>query len=455
MKKYSEIPGPKLNLIIKGSDALQNTPFEYLTELNELYPDIARLKAVHLDIVQITNPDYIRQVLQTDQKNYTKSVQYEQLKLILGEGLVTSEGDMWKKQRKLIQPAFHRQQIASFFDIMVDCTNEMLNEWKVAPNSTIDLSEHMMKITLQIIGKTMLSKDVKSTSTEVDKALTFIIRAVNKRTMKALNLPMWLPLPKHLEFEKNVKVLDKIIYDIINERKIHGHGNGDLLDMLMQSKYEDTGEPMPDKLLKDEVMTIFLAGHETTANALSWTMYLLSQNPECIKKIRAEVDRVTQGEEITLAHLQQLEYTRACLSEGMRIYPPVWLIARKAIVDTSLGEYEIPAGTNVFITPFLVHMREDLWDKPEEFWPERWFTDEVKKMDKFAYFPFAAGPRMCIGNTFALMESELILAKMIQAFDFEYLSNVAPEKDPTVTLRVKNEIPMKLTPIKTQIAAKA
>jgi cytochrome P450 len=284
MKKYSEIPGPKLNLIIKGSDALQNTPFEYLTALNQEFPDIARLKAVHLDIVQITNPDYIRQVLQTDQKNYTKSVQYEQLKLILGEGLVTSEGDMWKKQRKLIQPAFHRQQIASFFDIMVDCTNEMLDEWRKAPEGKIDLSEHMMKITLQIIGKTMLSKDVKSTSKEVDKALTFIIRAVNRRTMKALNLPMWLPLPKHQEFEKNVKVLDKIIYDIINERKVNGHGNGDLLDMLMQSTYEDTGEPMPDKLLKDEVMTIFLAGHETTANALSWTMYLLSQHPECIKK---------------------------------------------------------------------------------------------------------------------------------------------------------------------------
>lgn len=455
MKKYSEIPGPKYNLIISGSDDLQNRPLQYLSELDERFPGIARLKAVHLDIVQVTDPEYIRQILQTDQKNYTKSVQYEQLKLVLGEGLVTSEGELWKKQRKLIQPAFHRQQIASFFDIMVDCTNEMLDEWRAAPDGKIDLSEHMMKITLQIIGKTMLSKDVKSTSSEVDKALTFIIRAVNKRTMKSLNLPMWLPLPKHQEFEKNIKVLDKIIYDIIEERKVNGHANGDLLDMLMQSKYEDTGEPMPDKLLKDEVMTIFLAGHETTANALSWTMYLLTQNPQCIEKIREEVNRVTQGEEITLAHLQQLEYTRACLSEGMRIYPPVWLIARKAIQNTNLGEYEIPAGTNVFITPFLVHMREDLWVKPQVFNPERWFTDEVKKMDKFAYFPFAAGPRMCIGNNFALMESELILAKMIQAFDFEYLSKVAPEKDPTVTLRVKNDIPMRVTIPKTEFAAKA
>lgn len=448
MKKYNEIPGPKSNLLFDGNDQLQNHPLEYFSELSEKFPEICRLKVVHLDIVHVNKPEYIRDVLQTHQKSYTKSVQYEQLKLVLGEGLVTSEGEMWRKQRKLIQPAFHKQQIASFFQIMLDCTNEMLEEWHQTADGKVDIAEHMMKITLQIIGKTMLSKDVKNTAKDVDTALTFIIKAVNKRTMKAINLPMWLPLPSHLEFGKHIEVLDKIIYDIIKERKANPGKKGDLLDMLMLARYEDTGEPMPDNLLKDEVMTIFLAGHETTANALSWTMYLLSQHPECMRKLREEVDRVTQGEEMTLAHLHQLEYTKACINEGMRIYPPVWLIARKAIENTTIGEFEIPANTNVFITPYLIHMDPKLWDNPEEFRPERWFEEKTKQMDKFAYFPFAAGPRMCIGNNFALMEAELILSKMVQSFEFEYLKDRAPEKDPTVTLRVKDDVPMKLTPIK-------
>lgn len=442
-----KINGPKNNLFIDGADKLQNQPLEFLLEMNKNYPDISNWRVLHLNIVQLTDPKLVRCVLQTNQKQYKKSSQYESLKLILGEGLVTSEGEMWKKQRKLIQPVFHKEYIFSLFSDMLACTNEMIGEWKenLKSETVIDMSEEMMKITLQIIGKTMLSVDVKSEAKSVDVSLSYLIKEVNKKTMKAINLPLWVPLPSNFKFKKEMKVLDGIIYKIIHERRKNGERKGDLLDILMASKYEGSEETMPDELLKDEVMTIFLAGHETTANALAWTFYLISQNPEVYKKLKDEIKTIVGDGEITFQHLQQLKYTKACLNESMRLYPPVWLIGRRALEDNMIGDYLIKKDTDIFITPYIVHRHPDYWTNPEAFDPDRWETKEVQEMDKFAYFPFAAGPRMCIGNNFALFESDIIITKVIQNFDFEYIGTLAPIMDPSVTLRIKDGVPMRIT----------
>ncbi len=371
---------------------------------------------------------------------------YVHLKLLLGEGLVTSEGQLWKRQRKMIQPSFHKQHINNLFDEMLGCTNEMIKEWKVEAQQggKIDFAPEMMKITLQIIAKTMLSADFKTEAKSVGVSLTYLLKALEERVLRGINFPLWVPTPANTEFKNKRKVLDALIYKLISDRRKTGHQKGDLLDMLMESRYEDNGEAMPDKLLRDELMTIFLAGHETTATALTWTFYLLAKHPEVYQKLKKEVKDVVGEGELTFQHIHQLKYTKACINECMRLYPPVWVIGRRATEDNMVGDYLITKDTSVLISPYIVHRNPAYWKNPDVFDPERWETEEVKQMDKFAYFPFAAGPRMCIGNNFALLEADIILTKVIQQFDFSFIGESEPEMDPTLTLRVKQGMPMQI-----------
>lgn len=440
------IPGP-VGIIPKNS---QNNVLDFVKELDKNYPGgIVQFKT-NIDGVLLTDPKFIRDVLQKNQKLYVKSDFYRNtLKHILGDGLVTSEGELWKRQRKLIQPSFHKQTIANFFETMLACTNEMVNEWKekLNRNNHIDFSEEMMSVTLQIIGKTMLSADVKKEAKKVEYALTYIMKFGEKRTTNRIQIPIWFPLPAHIKALNARTVLNKIIYGIIEERRKTKEKKGDLLYMLMESRYEDTGEAMSNNLLRDEIMTIFLAGHETTATALTWTFYLISQHPEVYKKIKKEIDEVVGKGEFMFQHFEQLKYTKACLDESMRLYPPVWGIGRKATEDNMVGDFMIKKDIDVTISIYHAHHHPDYWKNPEMFDPERWETEEVKQMDKFTYFPFGAGPRMCIGNNFAIMEAEIIMVKVIQNFSFEYLGQNPPSMFPFVTVRPKNGMLMKVNKV--------
>jgi cytochrome P450 len=438
------IPKPKDSSIFGYGSRMKKNPLKFLADLNESYPGIVQWQVLHLKIVLLTDPQLVRAVLQTNQKQYIKNSAYKQVKLLLGEGLVTSEGKLWKRQRKLIQPSFHKQYINNLFDGMLGCTNEMINEWKVVAENggRIDFAQEMMKITLQIIGKTMLSADFKTEAKSVAVALTYLLKGVEKKALNGVNLPFWVPTATNIKFKNKRKVLDAIIYKLIEDRRKTGPQKGDLLDMMMESRYEDNGEAMPDNLLRDELMTVFLAGHETTATALTWTFFLIKQHPEVYRKLKQEVQEIVGNGEITFQHIQQLKYTKACLNESMRLFPPVWLIGRRATEDNMVGDYLIKKDTDILISPYIVHRNPDYWKNADVFDPERWETEEVKQIDKFAYFPFAAGPRMCIGNNFALLEADIILAKVIQQFDFNYMGESAPEMAPTLTLRVKNGMPM-------------
>lgn len=444
--KGKEIPKLQGNTFLRSGNALRKNPLNFLIETDKKFPGILHWKFLHLDVVQLTDPVLVRFILQTNQKHYVKSTMYNQLKLLLGQGLVTSEGKLWKSQRKLIQPSFHKQYINNLFDEMLNCANEMISDWKtdVANGGQIDFAEEMNKVTLQIIGKTMLSTDFRTESKSVGVTLTYLLKAMEKRVLRGVNFPIWIPAPENVGFKNKVKVLDDIIYKLISDRRKTGHTKGDLLDMLMESRYEDTGEPMPDNLLRDELMTVFLAGHETTATALMWTFYLLTQHHQVLKKLKKEVKEVVGDGELTFQHLHQLKFTKACVNESMRLRPPVWVIGRMATEDNMVGDYFIKKGTTVLVSPYIVHRHKDYWKNPEAFDPERWETEEVKQMDKYAYFPFAAGPRMCIGNNFALLEADIILTKIIQQFDFSYVGKSEPEIDPTLTLRAKNGMPMQI-----------
>lgn len=444
--KGKEIPKLKGNIIFKRKKVFGENPLNFIIDMEKKYPGVVHWKFLHINIVHLNHPELVRFVLQTNQKQYIKSRMYNQLKLLLGKGLVTSEGELWKQQRKLIQPSFHKQHINNLFHEMLNCANEMIADWKTIANNggKIDFAEEMNKVTLHIIGKTMLSTDFRTEFKSVGNTLTYLLKALEKRVLRGVNFPTWVPTSENIEFKNKVKVLDNIIYKLISDRNKTSSEKHDLLDMLMQSRYQDTGEPMPVNLLRDELMTVFLAGHETTATALMWTFFLLTQHPEVFQKLKTEVKEVLGDGELTFEHLSQLKYTKACINESMRLYPPVWLIGRMATEDNMVGDYLIKKGTNVLISPYIVHRNPNYWKDPEVFEPERWDTEQVKQMDKYAYFPFAAGPRMCIGNNFALLEADIILAKVIQQFDIEYIGNSAPEMDPTLTLRVKNGMPMQI-----------
>lgn len=403
--------GPKGSFLLGCAPQYAKDGLGFLTQTAQKYPNLAFFKFAHWNVNLLSNPEYIKHVLLTNNKNYFKGRKYEELKHFLGNGLLTSEGDFWRKQRKLAQPAFSRERIASFMDTMMVFTDQMLEEWEYKLNKRIDISSEMMVLTLAIVGQTLLSKNLKNDAKRLGSAVSFLIEHGNKRIQTAYNLPMWFPLPDHLRFKKEKAYLDKVMNGIIaDKRKSKTEGVGDLLDMLMETKDLDTNESMTDEQLRDEVATIFVAGHETTAQALSWTIYLLSKNPEIEQKLTQHIQEITQGESLKKEHVMKLTYVLQIIEESMRLFPPAWIFARRALEDDIIDGYPIKKEDNVFISPYVMHRSEKFWDNPTKFDPERFSSENKKNIDKFVYMPFGGGPRLCIGNNFALMEMQIVLA---------------------------------------------
>lgn len=421
-------PGPYGHFLLGNLRDLRTRVLAFFTGLQKQYGDITTIRFAIRNVSYLQHPDYIYHVLQENNRNYTKSLRYEQLKYLLGNGLLTSEGEFWLRQRRMIQPAFHKQKLQLLANEMVECTREMCDQWeKEFLNKRFNLAAEMMALTLQIVGKTLLNADVKSDAKNVGEALSYLLKAVNKRTRTPLLLPIWVPTPTHQKIKKAVKTINAVLDKIFDDRREHPSERYDLLSMLMEATYEDTGEHMGNKQLRDEVMTLFVAGHETTANALSWTMYLLAQHPDAMKKCIDEIERVTGAKNPEFNNLSELKYLTMVIEESMRLYPPAWIIGRKTIRPDRIGKYNIPSGRNILISPYALHRDERYWPDPEKFIPERFLPEEVKKRPKNSYLPFGAGPRMCIGNNFALMEMQIVLSMLLQKFRF------APSGDSLVT----------------------
>lgn len=440
----TNIQGPKTNLIFKGARALQNNPFDYLMQLNVQYPNIAQLYLLHKRILHINHPEYVKEVLQTNQKHYIKSSQYKPLKDVLGNGLITSENPIWAKQRKTMQPVFHKQSINQLFDIMDACVDALVARLKerIDQGEThINISQVFMDITLRIIAMTIINRSIDGEQNvkAISDYVRYFVRAVNVRSMSAFSLPLWIPTPSNLAYTRNRRALDQTIQTIISGRK-NETAQVDLLSMLLEMRYED-GSSISDELLIDEIKTMILAGHETTAVSLSWLFYMLLQKPEVMSKLIAEVDAFASGK-WTVDTIFQMPYLKNCFHEGMRVIPPVWFIGKQNVQETTVGEFLIPKNTDVFINIYQLHHHPDYWEKPDDFIPERWENDA--KIYKHAYIPFAAGQRMCMGNHFALMEAYLIIAKMLQHFHFEAVNNKEPTKDAGVTLRMKEDFYIKV-----------
>jgi cytochrome P450 len=394
-------------------------PLTFLPEAIRTYGDVIGLRFLKFRIYFLNHPDMIEDLLVTQARKFEKGRVLKANKRLFGKGLLTSEGDFWLRQRRLAQPAFHRARINSYAEAMVQYAEGLVKTWKDGEQR--DIHVEMMGLTLQIVGKTLFGVEVTGEVQEVGHALEALME-LNSDFRRLMLVPGWMPTLTNIRAELAIRRLDKIIYKIIRERRASGEDRGDLLSMLLRAQDED-GSHMSDTQLRDEALTIFLAGHETTAVTLSWTWWLLAQHPELEAKLYAELDSVLNGRTPTLDDLPSLRYTDRVVTESMRLYPPAWGMARMAVEDTEIAGYKIRKGSGVTVSQWAVHRDPRWFDAPLEFRPERWEGDLAKRLPRFAYFPFGGGPRQCIGNTFALMETALVLATIAQHIRF----NIVPE----------------------------
>jgi cytochrome P450 len=372
---------------------------------------------------------------------------------VLGQGLLTSEGDFWRRQRRIAQPGFHRDKVRRFADQMTGAAARMVQRWEVhqagpggSGGTPLNIAHEMMVLTLGIVGDTLLSLDTTAESERVGPAVTLALEHIQRRMFALFPFVDDLPLPSNRRFRRAVRYLDQLVMKLIEDRRASGEDTGDLLSMLISARDGDSGEGMSPQQLRDEVMTIFAAGHETTANALAWTFYLLSLHPAVARRLRAELKQVLDGRLPRYDDLAQLPYTAAVIQEVLRLYPPAWVISRSAIGDDLVCGYHVPAGSIVVVSPYITQRREVSWPNPEGFDPDRFLGASPPAAHRFDYFPFGGGPRQCIGNGFALMEAQLVLATVAQRFALHLVPGRTVVAEPLITLRPRGGIPMRLAP---------
>jgi cytochrome P450 len=436
-------PGPKPSLLDAFSYRPGRDPLAFFTNLARTYGDVVAYRLGNERLLFVNQPQYIKDVLITHNRNFTKGRALQRTKRLLGEGLLTSEGATHLRQRRLMQPAFHRDRIAAYADTMVAYADRLRGAWR--DGATLDVAQEMNRLTLSIVGKTLFDADVESQAAEVGEALTGVMATFWMTMLPFSDLLEHLPVPKLRRGRAARAQLDKIIYGMIAERRRSQRDHGDLLSMLLSAQDEEAegaAGRMSDVQVRDEAMTIFLAGHETTANALTWTWYLLSTAPHVEAKLHAEVDRVLQGRRPRMADIASLPFIERVVTESMRLYPPAWLIGRRAIADYELGPYVVPARTILVMSPFVTQRDGRFYTDPERFDPDRWTPEFRATLPKCAYFPFGGGPRQCIGESFAWMELILLVATIAQRWRLQLVPGHPVVPEPVVTLRTKHGVRM-------------
>lgn len=434
------IPRPKLSRFPgRTLRRLQRDPIRLLREIADACGDIAQFNVGPQELVLVNHPDLIRDLLVTRHRSFNKSRVLQRTRVILGNGLLTSEGEEHRRQRRLAQPAFHRERIATYADAMVAITSHTCEEWRAG--DTVDAHREMMRLTLAIVAKTLFDATLEDEQDEIGRSLTELIDLFPLLMNPLSPMLMRLPIPATLRFRRAVRRLDETIYRIIDERRGADGDRGDLLSMLLAAQDEEEGGGMTDLQLRDEVMTIFLAGHETTANALSWSLRLVAEHPEWTQRIRDEC-AVAGQRALTASDYPSLRVTQAVVTESMRLYPPAWAVSRLALEDVQIGEWTIPRDAVVVASQALMHRDPRYWADADQFLPGR-FLGPPGDRPRLAYFPFGAGPRICIGENFAWMEAVLLLATMLRRWSFEPIGP-RPPAHASITLRPATTVPLRL-----------
>jgi cytochrome P450 len=423
---------------------MRRDPLAYLALVAPL-GDVVRLRFGR-SVFLLNHPDHAQRVLHDNHANYRKSFFYARMKPLVGEGLLTSEAGDWKRKRRLAQPAFHKERLAGFVAIMSHHTSAMLERWApaAARGEPLDVAAELMKLTLTIVGHALFGQDMLGGGDGTGRAVSTALRITNERFFSVVYLPPWVPTPKNLQFSAAMRVLDALVGEIIASRR-SGPARDDLLGMLMEARDAEGGGGLTDAELRDEVMTMALAGHETTASALTWAFHLLAGAPEVDRALHEESTRVLEGRAPAVDDLPRLELASRVHQEAMRLFPPVWIFGREALGPDRFAPYSIPAGAAVSISPYLLHRDPRFWEAPERFDPDRFLPAEVARRHRYAYLPFAAGPRMCIGNAFAMMEMQIVLAGIAGRYRLEHVPERPVELEPSVTLRPRRGLWM--TPI--------
>jgi cytochrome P450 len=441
-------PGPKNPPIVGNLYAFRSNPLGFLTDAAREFGDLVYFRVANQHMYLVNHPDYIREILVNNQGNFMKSRALQRSKVLLGEGLLTSEGKQHLQQRRLVQPAFHRERLAGYASAMSESAVRVRARWQAG--SSMDVSAQMAQLTLAIVAKTLFSADVESEASEIGAAMTAVLQMFRLLLLPFSDVLHKLPLPSVRRFDRARARLDATIYGLIRERRQSGQDTGDLLSMLLLAQDDDARMPedgrLSDEQVRDEALTLFLAGHETTANALTWTWYLLSQHPEVERRLHEEIDAVLGDRAPELSDVPQLRYAEMILSEALRLYPPAWAIGRMAKGPFELGSVEIPAESICILSPYLVHRDARWFPEPEKFDPERWTPEAREARPKFVYFPFGGGARVCIGERFAWMEGVIVMAAIAQKWRLRLEPGQHVEPLPLITLRVKNGLRMVAEP---------
>lgn len=431
---FTALPGPPGQLLLGNLAPFGRDVLGFFERCARDYGDMVPLRLARWPALFLNHPDHFETVLLAENRNFIKHTFFwRHVTEIFGKGLVTNEGAPWLRQRRLMQPAFHRERIAGYGDIMVEYSERMLAEWDAEGLRERDLHDDMMRLTMEIATKTLFGAQIsREEAAEIGAAFDDAIVEIAHRFRRPVAIPRWLPIPSNRRYAAAVRRLDRLVYDMV-ERKKHEGGGADLLSMLLEARDED-GSAMDSRQVRDEAVTIFLAGHETTALTLSWTFLLLAQHPDVERKLVDEVEGVLGGRRPEAADVPRLPFTNQVIQESMRLFPPAYAFGREAIGDCTIGGYAVPAGTTIFISPWVSHRDPRWFDDPLTFRPERWEGDFAKRLPRFAYLPFGGGPRVCIGNSFALMEAVLILASVVRRWRVRP-SGPAPVPFPSITLR--------------------
>lgn len=433
-------PGPKPRFLIGNLPLANRDSLSQFLQWAREFGDIFYYRAVWLQVYFLNHPDLIEAVLVKNPQSVLKDRVMRNSRWFFGNGLLTSEGEFWLRQRRLSQPAFHRERVSSYAAIMTGYAEEMLASWQ--SGETRDIHAETMNLTLRIVVRALFNVEAEETI-GISAALNALMRNASGVRMLVPPAARYLPTPTMIEVRRAVKHLEQTVYRIIERRRADNRDSGDLLSMLMQVQDED-GTHMTDKQLRDEILTLMLAGHETTALALSWTWHLLAQHPQEEQKLHAELDAVLGGRTPAFSDLAALPYADAVIKESMRLYPPAWSLARTVIADLDLGGYRIPAGANVVMSQWIMHRDARYFSEPDKFNPERWLENNARKLPRFAYFPFGGGPRQCIGAAFAQMEAVILLATIAQRFQLRSVPDHLVIPVPSFTLRPKHGVRLRI-----------
>lgn len=445
-------PGPVPQQMLREAMRMRRDPLGFLQDVAAEYGELVEFPMPRRRVYFGNSPEVVQQVLQTQHRSHDRAtVQYRSLSLVTGNGLLTSDGELWKRHRRLMQPAFHRALMDRYLTHLEIGIDRLVSTWDAQPNGTIvDVDAAMMRTALEVVGRALFSHDLSGDAARLVHAVLEALDVVVARARSPIPLPIDWPSPGNRKLARSLQTLDDTVVAMLRERRrvdrlldADDQSPADLLGMLLAARDDIAGTGFDDRQLRDEIVTLIVAGHETVASALTWTWHLLAQNPDAEKRLHDELDDVLAGRRPTFADLERLTYTRQVIDEALRLYPPAWVISRRAVVDAELAGHAVPSGSYVFVSPYVLHRTPELWPEPDRFEPDR-FAPGVA-IDRFAYIPFGAGPNLCIGRDFALLEATLLVADVASRFRLAAIPGAEVHVDPLVTIRPRGGLPMVLS----------